>query len=89
MKRHEFIQSAVRAEMSDKARIREACVNLRTGRETPAETQIRKEKVFMFNTRKWLAPAAACLLIAIAAVAVPNFLKQPSAPAVVDGHPDG
>lgn len=81
MKRHDFIQTVVRSEMSNKEQIREACINQSFDRATSGESQNRKEKIFMKRTIKRLAPMAACLVLVIAAVAViPNLFNNSNHP---------
>jgi hypothetical protein len=76
MKRHDFIQTVVRAEMSDKEKIREACLNQNLDWSKSGELQNRKEQIFMKRTMKWLAPVAACLVFALTVVIVPNLFNQ-------------
>ena len=66
MKRHEFIQSVVRAEMSDKEQIRQNCIS-------------GTEKVSQIGYGVWvkrLIPAAACFMVILAAVIAFPYLNS-------------
>jgi hypothetical protein len=76
MKRHEFIRTVVRAEMSSKEQIRQACLSQDLARVQPEKLEKRKERFSMNTTMKWLAPVAACAIIALAVFVAPNFLRS-------------
>jgi len=81
MKRQDFIQSVVRAELSDKEQIRAACLSQNLDWSTSGKAQTRKERSLMARTGKRLILVAACAaLVVVAAAVIGNNGRSPTPP---------
>jgi len=65
VKRHDFIKSIVRAELSDREQIRKVCIN-QISDNTPVNVPQERQRKSWGNMTKWLVPITTCLAVVIA-----------------------